>query len=167
MSPTWRGFPYLLNGSKILLCESFDGETGPCPKAFSPWSPNPFLLQLTTVWICPLELREGHGGWKKALSYNQRSGGCKGLVPSSPTGPCAVPIWLIWPKFHISHQYLCRESKERCPVAPSLKGTQIWRIRKEYLNTEEKKKASVWAHPVLATSMLLDYWKRVCGWSYL
>ena len=31
-SPTWRGFQYLQNSSKIL-CVSNDGEPGPCPSA--------------------------------------------------------------------------------------------------------------------------------------
>ena len=31
-SPTWRGFQYLQNSSKIL-CVSTDGEPGPCPSA--------------------------------------------------------------------------------------------------------------------------------------
>ena len=32
-SPTWRGFQYLQNSSKILLCVSLEGEPGPSLKA--------------------------------------------------------------------------------------------------------------------------------------
>ena len=46
----------------------------------------PSLPWLATVWTCPLELREGHGGWNlfptnKKLGTQQR----KALVPGSPT----------------------------------------------------------------------------------
>ena len=34
----------------------------------------PSLLWLATVWTCPLELREGHGGWMKPISYKQEMG---------------------------------------------------------------------------------------------
>ena len=30
-----------------------------------------FLPWLVNVWICPLELREGQGGWMKPISYKQ------------------------------------------------------------------------------------------------
>ena len=32
-SPTWLGFQYPQNSSKILFCVSLEGESGPCPKA--------------------------------------------------------------------------------------------------------------------------------------
>ena len=34
----------------------------------------PSLLWLATVWTCPWELREGHGGWMKPISCNQNGG---------------------------------------------------------------------------------------------
>ena len=34
----------------------------------------PSLLWSATVRICPLELREGHGGWMKPTSYKQETG---------------------------------------------------------------------------------------------
>ena len=34
-SPTWRGFQYLQNSSKILLGVSLEGEPGPCPQGCS------------------------------------------------------------------------------------------------------------------------------------
>ena len=33
ISPTWQGFQYLQNGTKIFLCVSLEGELGPWPKA--------------------------------------------------------------------------------------------------------------------------------------
>ena len=63
----------------------------------SPWSHVLSLSWLTTAWICPLEPVEGHGGWKKAVSYNQRNGSYKGLVPRIPIGPAGYPGWgLSW-----------------------------------------------------------------------
>ena len=56
---TWRGFQYLQNSSKTLLCVSFDGETGSYPKAaLDCFYPIPSLPWLTTAWICPSELRK-------------------------------------------------------------------------------------------------------------
>ena len=31
-SPTWWGFQYLQNSSKVEFCVSFEGDPGPCPK---------------------------------------------------------------------------------------------------------------------------------------
>ena len=45
LSPTWRGFQYLQNSLKILLCMSLDQEPGPRPKAA--------LLFLLTVHFFP------------------------------------------------------------------------------------------------------------------
>ena len=65
--PTWRGF-HLQNSSKILLCVSFDGEPGPCPKAaldcFSLlWRPLPSqinkCLHLSTGTWRSEKLKEG------------------------------------------------------------------------------------------------------------
>ena len=41
----------------------------------SPWFCIPALPQWTTVWICPLELREDHGAWMNVVSYHQRNAG--------------------------------------------------------------------------------------------
>ena len=43
----------------------------------------PSLPWLTAVWICPLELKEVHGGWMKPVSCNQERFLCPG-APSSP-----------------------------------------------------------------------------------
>ena len=34
----------------------------------------PSLPWLATVWTCSLEIKEGHGGWLKSISYNQEVG---------------------------------------------------------------------------------------------
>ena len=46
----------------------------------------PSLPWLATVWICPLELREGQGGWMKPISYKQEAGDTerKAFVPGGP-----------------------------------------------------------------------------------
>ena len=48
----------------------------------------PSLSWLTTVWIHPLELREGQGDWMRPISYKQETGTWKGFVlgraPRSP-----------------------------------------------------------------------------------
>ena len=84
----------LQKSSKILLCVSLEAEPGPAPRlhhcflTLPPWS-LPFQTRL--VWTCPLELREGHGGWMKLISYKQEMGDPERLfVPRSPTGPCLV-----------------------------------------------------------------------------
>ena len=46
-----------------------------------------FLPWLATVRICPLELREGHGGW--SLAYKKRETK-QASMPGNPTGPCSV-----------------------------------------------------------------------------
>ena len=88
-SPTWRVFQYLQNSSEVLSWVFTDGEIRPCSGLFltvSPWSCIPSLPSLTTVWICPLELRKGHGSWTKA--NNQRNEGHrKALRPGAPQGP--------------------------------------------------------------------------------
>ena len=74
-----------------------EGEPGRCPKAALLFPDCSSLISaslpwLTIVWICPLELREGLGGWMKPISYKQERGTKKGLVPRSPTGSCSVSI---------------------------------------------------------------------------
>ena len=50
--------------------------------------PVPSLPWLTTVWTCPLELREGHGGWMKPISCNQEMGDTERLLcPWDQQGP--------------------------------------------------------------------------------
>ena len=51
----------------------------------------PSLPWLATVWTCPLELREGLGGWMKPISCNQEMGEAEELLcPGAPLGPCSV-----------------------------------------------------------------------------
>ena len=48
----------------------------------------PSLLWLATVWIFPLILREGHGGWTGPISYNQDMGDTERILcPAAPQGP--------------------------------------------------------------------------------
>ena len=64
------------------------GIQEPAPRLLltvSPWSRISSLPWLRTVWICPLELREGPGGWMKAVSCGQRSGQCKKVLCDTRT----------------------------------------------------------------------------------
>ena len=55
------------------------------------------LPWLATVWIYPLEVREGHGGWNIAYKKQKRA---KRIVrPRAPQGPSWFYSWLI---FHFS-----------------------------------------------------------------
>ena len=77
----------------------------------------PTLPWLAAVWTCPLELREGHRGWLKPISYKQEMGDTERLCTRSPTGSCSVslthlvlklpllwrlllvnlsPVWCLW-----------------------------------------------------------------------
>ena len=125
-SPTWRGFQFQKNSSKIFLCVSIDGEIRSCPKAaldcFSLVSYPPSLPYLTTAWICPLETREGHGGWMKAVSCNQRNEEHrKALCPWSPQSlpsikwsPGAFSVELPWSLGSCGRQRVCVSRKTRC-----------------------------------------------------
>ena len=62
-----------------------------------PWSFIPSLSKLTTIWNCPLELREGRRSWMKAVSYNQINVVHRRTVPRSPTGPWTVWLLVILP----------------------------------------------------------------------
>ena len=73
-----------VKSSKILLRVSLEAEPGPCLKAallFSelllPCLCIPSLPWLATLRICPLELREGHGGW--SLFPTNKKQGTEGL----------------------------------------------------------------------------------------
>ena len=123
--PTRRGFQFQKNSSKIFLCVSIDGKIGSCPKAtldcFSLVS-YPLLSYLTTAWICPLEPREGHGGWMKAVSYNQRNEEHgKALCPGTPQSlssikwsPGAFSIELPSSLGSHGRQRVCVSRKTRC-----------------------------------------------------
>ena len=50
-----------------------------CFLAPSPMSLHPLLPWVATGWTCPLELREGHGGWRKPISQTQETGTQKGF----------------------------------------------------------------------------------------
>ena len=119
-SPTWRGFQFQKNSSKIFLCVSIDGEIGSCPKAaldcFSLVSYPPSLPYLTTAWICPLETREGHGGWMKAVSCNGKNGGHrKTLCPGAPQSPVQSPLHSYLQPWHGGiYTDWTNEGKQKC-----------------------------------------------------
>ena len=86
---SWRGFQYLKISCKTLLCASFDGEPGLCPKAaldcFSLVS-HPLPSLINNCLNLPTEtqgrswrLNEGSFLWLK------KWGTQKGLVPRTPT----------------------------------------------------------------------------------
>ena len=51
----------------------------------------PTLIWLTTIWICPLEFREGQGDWLKLSSYQQEMEDMKRMcIQEGPTGSCCV-----------------------------------------------------------------------------
>ena len=95
--PLWfslLGGLVLEKSSKILLCIFLEEEPGPCPKAallfldcFSSLHfCIPSLPWLATAWTCPLELREGHGGWN-SFPKNKKWGIQKDLCPEASQGP--------------------------------------------------------------------------------
>ena len=57
------------------------------------------------AWVSPLELRESHRGWMKAVPCNQINGGHKGLVSRSPTESCMVshPSQIFLPCQHLTN----------------------------------------------------------------
>ena len=85
---------------ETVLCIPWGGtRTLPqgCPVASQLLLPclcTPSLSWLATVWTCPLELREGQGGWIKPISCKQEKGRYrKTFVPRSPTASCSVSLW--------------------------------------------------------------------------
>ena len=51
----------------------------------------PSLIRLTTIWICPLEFREGQGDWLKLSSYQQEMEDMERMcIQEGPTGSCSV-----------------------------------------------------------------------------
>ena len=50
----------------------------------------PFLPWSATVWICPLDLREGPGGWMRPIFQKQGMGDTKAFCAQEPPGPCSV-----------------------------------------------------------------------------
>ena len=83
-----------VKSSKILLRVSLEAEPGPCLKAallFSelllPCLCIPSLPWLATLRICPLELREGHGGWRGTQTGDRRAS-----VPRSSIGSHSVSL---------------------------------------------------------------------------
>ena len=84
-----EGFQNLQNSTKIWSV-SLDGELGPSPSLHYDFlvapslSLHPLPSLITSRWVCLLELRKGHGGWMKAISYNERDGGHrKSLCPGA------------------------------------------------------------------------------------
>ena len=58
------------------------GNQDPAPRLLltaSPWSHLSSFPKLTTAWISLLGLREGHGGWMKAVPCNHRKGNTEPL----------------------------------------------------------------------------------------
>ena len=90
ISPTWWGFQYLPNNSKIFLCVSLDGESEPCPKAAllslltAPYLYIPSFPWLATVWTCSFELMEDHRGSMMLISCNQEMGVIESCLVSVP-----------------------------------------------------------------------------------
>ena len=102
--PTWRGFRCLQSSSKILwyCVYLLLGKQDLAPRLLltvSLWSHPLPPLNNFIAWICPLELREGLGGWMKAASYNQRNGEHrKSLCPGATQGPAGYQphIFTLW-----------------------------------------------------------------------
>ena len=63
--------------SEILLCCALWRNQDSAPRFHSFLTPLlfcvPSLSWLAAVWICPLELRESPGGWKKPISYKKET----------------------------------------------------------------------------------------------
>lgn len=76
--------------SKLLLCILPEKEPGPCPKAALLFLDSSSLSWLATVCICPLELREGPGGWS-LFPQNKKRRIQKVLWPGAPQGPAQFP----------------------------------------------------------------------------
>ena len=86
------------------MCISWEG-TSTCPKAVllrldgsSLVSASPRFPDHHLFWTCPWKLREGHGGWRKPISQEQKMGDRERLVcPGAPLGPSQRgekrPLW--------------------------------------------------------------------------
>ena len=72
---------------RILLCVSLEAEPGPGCTLVSwlllPCLCVPSLPWLADVWICPLGVKEGHGGWICPLQIQNRRHR-KASIPRSP-----------------------------------------------------------------------------------
>ena len=109
-SPTWWGFQYLQNSSKILWRVSLEGEPGPCPKAAllfldcsslvsaSPPFPDQQLFE-PALW------NSGEVMEAEVYSLQTRNGGHrKTSIPRSPAGSCLVsPGWCSHHQFLTLH----------------------------------------------------------------
>ena len=86
---TGLGAPVLQN-SKTLLWVFLEQEPGPSLKAIPSFDCSfsifcfPSLPWSATVWICPLGLREGEGGWMKPMSYKQEMGNREWICTPEP-----------------------------------------------------------------------------------
>ena len=129
LGPTGWGAPYLWAahdffhhgllppGGGFSICKTAQRHCCVCPLmkkqdlaprlllTVSPWSPilSPYQQLLESAhWN-----RKDHGGWIKAVSWNQRSGGTqKGLVPRSPQVPARYQKLSTWrlQTLAVSHQ---------------------------------------------------------------
>ena len=95
-SPTWRGFQYLQNSSKILLCVPIRGERAPCPNAtldcFSLVS-NPLPSLINKCLNLPIGTQQRAWGLNEGcLLKSKKWGTQKVFVPQSPTAPCLVSL---------------------------------------------------------------------------
>ena len=115
-SPIWKEFQYLQNSSKIMLCVSIDGETGPCPKCFS-----------LVSHLCPslinncLNLPYGRS-WRlneDCFLWSMKLGHRKALCPGPPQGPA---------RYHYYHlQFSDQETKaQTSKLSGSISRQVVW-----------------------------------------
>ena len=106
-APTWRGFQYLQNSSKIIfLCVPWGGSrTLPAKARYcSLAAPSlslhvPLLFSISHCLNLPTGARESHGGWMKPIFNNQEIGDTERLSwPGAPQGP-------VW--FHRHSSLIC------------------------------------------------------------
>ena len=92
VSPTWWGFQYLQNSSKILFCISLEEPS----LRNLPWGCTivsilfisslsiPLSFLISNCLNLLLELSGGLGGWKKPVSCNQEMGDIEGFCAQQP-----------------------------------------------------------------------------------
>ena len=90
-SPTWGGFQYLQISSRYCSVYPLRGNQDPAPRLHYCFSwllllclHIPSFPWLATVWTCPLEFREGHGGRMKTIFCNQEMRDSEKLCAQEP-----------------------------------------------------------------------------------
>ena len=104
--PTWRGFQYPQNISKILLYVYVDGDPGPCPKAALLFFLTISLLSpIPSLWLPVRESNPGllHDRWGPSLNHYYKTshyplqGGTHSSEGRSPLGPlCLAAVKLFF-----------------------------------------------------------------------